>query len=198
MEKLSNQNSLVVQQKIDWGEILVGFEQKNKYVVMSESGEEIYFAVEEGGSTLARLFLKSLRPFKMVILTTNGKRIIHLERPFRFFFYKIDVFQEGGGKLGSIERKFALLRRIYVVKDEQEQEIYQLFGPILHPWTFHIQHNGNDLGIITKKWSGLMKEMITKADNFGIVFPAEANNRVKGLLLGAVFLIDFAHFEKKN
>ena len=198
MENLTNHNSLVVQQKKEWGEILVGFEQKNKYAVMSEDGDDVYFAAEEGGSTLVRLFLKGLRPFTMVVLTRDGKRLLQLKRPFRFFFYKLNVFEEGGGRLGSIERKFAIFRRLYSVKDEKDQEIYQLFGPILHPWTFKIQNDGNELGKITKEWSGLMKEMFTKADNFGIVFPADATNRVKGLLLGAVFLIDFAHFETKN
>ena len=47
-------------------------------------------------------------------------------------------------------------------------------------------------------WSGLLKETFTDADNFGVVFPAGSDARQRAVLLGAVFLIDFAHFEKSN
>ena len=51
------------------------------------------------------------------------------------------------------------------------------------------------VGNITKKWSGLLKETFTDSDNFGITFPSDANTNQKSILLGAVFLIDFVHFE---
>ena len=40
-----------------------------------------------------------------------------------------------------------------------------------------------------------MKEGFTDADNFGVEFPNEWDIRLKALFLGAVFLIDFVHFE---
>ena len=40
----------------------------------------------------------------------------------------------------------------------------------------------------------LPKEMT----NFGITFPTELDLNMKGLLLGAVFLIDFVHFERRQ
>ena len=42
------------------------------------------------------------------------------------------------------------------------------------------------------------EEAFTSADNFGVTFPAEMDVTRKGLLLGAVFLIDFVHFERRN
>ena len=42
----------------------------------------------------------------------------------------------------------------------------------------------------------MLKEAFTKADNFGITFPADLDVTRKSLLLGAVFLIDFVHFER--
>ena len=52
--------------------------------------------------------------------------------------------------------------------------------------------------MITKKWSGLGKEMFTDADHFGVEFPERADIALKAVLLGAVFLIDFAHFEDND
>ena len=74
-----------------------------------------------------------------------------------------------------------------------------------------------EVGKITKQWSGLGKEMFTDADNFGINFPMDLDVKVrssvkhcklylimnvhpqmKATLLGALFLVDFMYFEKQN
>ena len=56
-----------MKQKKEWGEILSGFEARNKYVVLDENGREVLAAFEEGGAMLARWLLKSLRAFVMRI-----------------------------------------------------------------------------------------------------------------------------------
>lgn len=198
MENLASINALVVRQRKEWGEILTGFEQKNKYVVMDASGRELYAAAEEGGSLLLRWFLKALRPFEITVYTFDSRPVLKLKRPFRFYFHELEIKGPDGGKLGSIQRRFSLLRRIYSVADNTGKEIFQLFGPILHPWTFEIRKNDNEYGKITKKWSGLLREGFTDADNFGVTFPASWDVSVKSLFLGAVFLIDFVHFENRG
>ena len=40
--------------------------------------------------------------------------------------------------------------------------------------------------------------VIILADNFGVTFPADLDVTRKSLLLGAVFLIDFVHFERSG
>lgn len=57
---------------------------------------------------------------------------------------------------------------------------------------------GVQIGKITKQWSGLVKEVFTDADNFGISFPLDLDVTVKAVLLGACFLIDFMFFEHSN
>lgn len=54
------------------------------------------------------------------------------------------------------------------------------------------------MGRISKQWSGLAREAFTDADNFGISFPQNLDVKIKAVLLGAVFLIDFMFFEKAN
>lgn len=198
MERLSSISGLVVSQQKEWGEILTGFETKNRYAISDVSGSRLYLAAEEAGSTLLRLFLKALRPFTIAVLTENGQVILRVIRPFRFYFHRADVVDSQGQTIGVIERRFSVLRRIYSVLDSSGEEVFQLFGPILHPWTFQIRNDGIEYGKITKKWSGLLKEGFTDADNFGVMFPAEWDVKLKALFLGAVFLIDFVHFENKG
>lgn len=198
MESLASARSLVVTQRKEWGEILTGFEGKNRYIVSDESGRRLYLAAEEPGSLLLRWFLKAYRPFTVAVLTEGGAVVLRAVRPFRFYFHQAEVIDARGQSLGTIVRRFSILRRIYTVLDGAGRETFQLFGPLLHPWTFQIRKDGVECGKITKKWSGLLKEGFSDADNFGVVFPAEWDVRVKALFLGAVFLIDFVHFENKN
>ncbi len=198
MERLSSIDGFVVRQRKEWGEILTGFETKNKYAVLDRSGNELYIAVEEGGSTIMRWFLKALRPFEMSVRTFDNQLVLRVVRPFRFYFHELKIFDSQGVLLGTIQRQFSILRRIYSVLDSSGQELFQLFGPILHPWTFEIKKGVSQYGKITKKWSGLLKEAFTDADNFGVSFPVEWDKNIKALFLGAVFLIDFVHFENSG
>ncbi len=58
--------------------------------------------------------------------------------------------------------------------------------------------DGVEVGMITKQWTGLVREGFTDADNFGVTFPVDLDVRMKAVLLGAVFLIDFMFFEKSG
>ena len=168
---------------------------------MDNWGNQLFRAEEEGGglgTVILRNFLEAWRPFTINIFSADGMDHFILKRPFRFFFYELQIHNSDGILLGSIKRRFSILRRIYSVFDRSGNEIYQLFGPLLHPWTFLIRRGEQELGKIVKKWSGLAKESFTDADNFGITFPRGIDTNTKAILLGAVFLIDFVHFESRS
>ena len=56
VHRLASVADLAVAQKKEWGEILTGFEGQNRYVVLDQSGNELFYAVEEPRSVLARIF----------------------------------------------------------------------------------------------------------------------------------------------
>lgn len=197
MERLNETAGLVIGQKKEWGEILTGFETRNRYKIFDTEGQELFAAAEEGGNILLRWFLKALRPFRVQVRDMLDAGVLQIRRPFRFYFHEAVVSDATGRILGTIRRQFALLRRIYTVTDSHGGELCQLFGPILHPWTFEVRQQGVAQGKICKKWSGVLKEGFTDADNFGVTFPCGWSCEHKALLLGAVFLIDFVHFEKR-
>lgn len=198
MEKLVSQNGLVISQKKEWGEIVTGFETKNKYAIFDTDGNELYMAIEDGGSTLMRWLLKSLRPFEISIRTHESDLQLRVVRPFRFYFHQLNIFSSKGELIGTIQKQFSLVQRVYSVLDSIGNELFQIFGPLFHPWTFQIKKGSDQYGKITKKWSGFLKEGFTDADNFRVTFPREWDTKIKALFLGAVFLIDFVHFENTS
>ncbi len=198
MEQLSNLSTLLVNQKKELVEVFTDFETSNKYQVMNEQGEFIYQANEVGGNWLTRTFLKALRPFTISLTDSSGAVQLRVNRPFRFYFHEIEVVDASGKILGTVKREFSILRRLYSVMDSSGKETFKLFGPLLKPWTFEIKTGERPVGKISKKWSGLLKESFTDADNFGVTFPEGWKNETKATILGAVFLIDFVHFENSG
>src|SRR5262245_45312733 len=108
METLAAAASLVIQQKKEWGEILSGFEQRNKYLVSDPGRGPLFAALERGGSTVARLFLRAMRPFEMQIATLDGGAVLHLQRPFRWYLHRLEV-RDAQRRLGAVQRRFAWL-----------------------------------------------------------------------------------------
>jgi uncharacterized protein YxjI len=190
--------SLIVKQKKEWGEIFTGFETRNRYAVQDETGTDLMYAAEVHTGFLSRNFLQAYRPWTIQVLDNDGQMLLSFQRPFKFYFHRVEITNPDGQVLGSVVRRFSWLRRIYHVLDAQGNELYQLFGPILHPWTFNVLRSGEEVGKITKKWSGLLKEAFTDADTFGINYQGDLPAEHKDILLGAVFLIDFVHFEQKS
>lgn len=92
------------------------------------------------------------------------------------------------------------------VKDAQGTPILKIEGPFFtcscfgSDVEFKVLAIGSDreVGMITKQWSGLLKEAFTDTDNFGVSFPKDLDVKAKATLLGAVFLIDFMFFEKSQ
>ena len=198
MNSLNATSSLIVHQKKEWGEILTGFETKNRYAIQTQDARELYFAAEVKGNFLIRMWLKAWRPFEMMVYDNAQQIVLKLKSPFRFYFREISIYDANDRLLGKVVREFSILRRKYKIYDNTGKEIFNLFGPILHPWTFNILQGSREIGKITKKFSGILKEAFTDADNFGVSYPQELDNQKKAILLGAVFLIDFVHFENKN
>lgn len=198
----SQSHRLSVRQRKRWLEIILSFDARNVYVVYDEAGNPVINVEEQGrgfGQFLKRVILTSYRPFTSIVedLSTNG-HVLTLRRPFRFFFHRLEVRDTGGTQIGAIQRRWTWLRRKYTVEGPDGREVATLFGPIFRPWTFKIllPDSQREVGLIQKKWSGLLKEMYTEADNFWVQFDDIPDPQLRALLFSATVLIDTVHFER--
>lgn len=199
MDILQEHDTLAIQQIVEDVEVFTPFETKNKYRVLTADGEELFFAQEQGTHFFLMNYLKSRRPFELDVFSSeNGAQLLKVERPFRFIFQDAVIYDPKGQRLGSIEGQIKPLQHYFHILNDRKQVIYHLCGPMIRPWTFYIKSGNDTVGKITKKWSGAIKETFTKADNFGIEFPRYASPEMRAVLLGAVFLIDFAYFERSR
>ena len=115
------------------------------------------------------------------------------------------VHSPPGTIIGKIEQDWSLCFPNFTIRDASDNPVLRIEGPLC-TWScfgdveFEVLSigSGQQVGKISKQWTGLVKEAFTDADNFGVSFPLDLDVKVKATLLGAVFLIDFMFFEKSG
>ena len=195
---LARSTSLVIQQQKEWGEILTGWDAKNRYAIGDGAGTPMLYAGEVGsglGSFLARGFLKNKRPFTLEIRDATNQVQMVVRRPFTFFFSRIEITDAHGQRIGAVRQRFAFFARRFTIEDASGNEVATLHGPFFRPWTFRVLVGDAEVGVIRKKWSGLGREMFTAADTFGVELGPTMPPELRPLCLAATFLVDFVHFE---
>jgi uncharacterized protein YxjI len=204
LARFESPQRLSVRQRKNWLEIITSFDARNKYVVYDESGNPVFNVEEQGsgfGSLIKRLFLRNMRPFTSHVDDLAGQgQLLVLNKPFRFIFHRLEVRDSSGNLLGSIQKRWTWFRRKYTIEGPDGQEVATLFGPFWRPWTFKILMPGNpvEVGLIQKKWSGLLKEAFSDADNFWVGFAGVNDPQLRAVLFAATALIDIVHFENRG
>ena len=186
-------------------EIITSFDARNKYVVYDEMGNPVFNVQEQGGgfgSFMKRIFFRNMRWFESHVEDLSGQgQLLHLKKPFRFIFHRLEIRDPQGNVLGAIQKRWTWFRRKYTVEGADGQEIATLFGPFWRPWTFKIllpESGEQEMGLIQKKWSGLLKEAFSDADNFWVAFEQVTDPKLRAVLFAATVLIDIVHFEGNN
>ncbi|MBY0415110.1 MAG: hypothetical protein K2Q18_13145 [Bdellovibrionales bacterium] len=196
----SSHQKIFLRQKKEIAE-LFGFETRNKYSIESENGDQLAFAGEDGkniGSVIWRQIFGHWRPFSLRILNNDRSLIFTAVHPFGFIFQRLDVIGIDGRKIGSAQQRFSFLEKKFDLLDAEGVVIMKISTPIWKPWTFAITKNGLESALILKKWSGLLKEVFTDADNFTIDFKDKnLSENERRIIVAAALLIDIVYFEQK-
>lgn len=211
LEYLTQLDQLLVKQQVEVLEILTGFETNNKYQVLNSLGQKVFFAVEDT-DCCTRQMCGSLRAFDMKILDNAGREVVHLERPFRCkscwypcCLQEMTVCAPPGQVIGKIKQLCHPLRPKFAILDHMDNEVLYVSGPIFTcdfcgeiKFEVLATDGETEVGRVSKQWSGLLKEMVTDADNFGISFPLDMDVRIKATLMAIAFLIDFMYYEESS
>lgn len=198
-----------VKQEVEVLEILIGWEQANKYRVKDQAGNQVFFVGEES-ACLSRICCGKVRPFDLMVKDNRGQIVMQFSRNLDCggLFCScicpdaVRVTAPGGQFLGSIAEECSIIQPLFSIKDAGGRTVYRIEGPMC-AWAvcgtavvFRIvDMNGVSVGDIKKEWGGLVREMFTDADTFSVTFPVNADPAIKAVLLGALFMIDFNYFE---
>ncbi len=196
MLDLTQHPELYVKQEIEHLEVFTGFETKNRYSVRTPGGEQLLYAFEESG-LLGRNVLSSHRPLTIHVVDRKNANVITASRSFFWFLSHLHVSDGSGQRIGSMQRRFSLLTRRFDLMDGSGSVVAEMRGPIFRPFTFMVYQQGQEIGRVTKQWSGIGREAFTDADTFKVeVDTGRMDEDFSLLMLASAIAIDLDFFEK--
>lgn len=200
--QLADTNALLVHQRKELGEIVLGFESRNKYEIKSEDGTSVAFAAEQGkgiAGVLLRQVLGHWRTFDIHIFDPMRNLAMIAHHPFRLLFQRLEVHHANGQLLGAIQQRFGILYKKFDIEDASGHVLMTMKSPLWRIWTFPLSKMERQVAVIQKKWSGFLKEAFTDADNFRIGFDSPGITVTeRALTMAAALFIDLIYFEKKG
>lgn len=159
------------------------------------SGEIVLECREDSLGMITKLLrhtdFKRNTPFDIEIRTPDGQQVIRVTRGVSFFLSKIDVFNESNERIGGFKQKLFSLGGAFQVLDNDGQPVCELKGKWTG-WDFRFMRDGVEFAHVTKKWSGLGKELFTSADNYVLEISDQVpeGSMIRQLIFAAVMCID--------
>jgi len=162
MDKFFNNNTFVIDEKVQ----VLTF--SNGYKVSNAEGKQIGFIKENipGSRLLLQLlFSKHNLPMTLEVHGADGSVVASLTRGWTLFMSKVKVLNENGQQVATIKQKFGLKPK-FEIYDNNENKIADIQGD-WKAWNFNITDaSGAQIGSVSKKWTGLARELFTDADKY--------------------------------
>lgn len=219
LEYLCQIDQLLVKQQIELLEAFTGWESANKYKIQNTMGQQVFFAAEESDAC-SRQCCGPQRSFTIHITDNLNQEIIRVKREFKCcagcpwcacidaLAHEVTIEAPVGQVVGYVKQQQSCIEPRYSIMNAEHQEVLSITGPCCiisgpccqwdQEFIVHSKDGQTEVGKISKQWSGLLREYFTDADNFGVSFPMDLDVKMKAVMLGAVFLIDFMFFEQNQ
>ncbi len=197
---LTGYDRLIIKQIHEVAEFF-GFESRNKYQIMGESGEPVAYAMEERKGIwdfLIRNFLGHWRTFKILFFDASRTPFMTAIHPFRFFFQRLEIYNNSGQLIGAVQQRFSILTKRFDVINKDGLVIHEVSPPFWKLWTFPFVSHGKQVAVVAKKWSGIFSEAFTDRDTFMVEFSDRSlSQEERSLVLASAMFIDLQYFERK-
>jgi uncharacterized protein YxjI len=140
---------------------------------------------------LSLLITRILLPFTLDIMDTNDNIIATISRGWALFKGSIKLLDENKNLIATIKPKFKLMHPTFNIFSPDETPIASITGD-WKAWNFLINdNNGKQIGAITKKWNGILKEAFTTADKYIVSIDPDVTEESKKIsIIATAITID--------
>jgi hypothetical protein len=197
---LTTCDTLLVQE--DYSSPFAAFSREHRYKVHNRSGQLLFIATEE---TTGCLF-KQVRPFEIHVTDAKGEEVILVTKDCSCGVIhcanEVKVYSPPDNLIGTVSEGCGFIHPSYHLIDATSPEVpmFEISGPVCTCSCFCddvdfpvFQKGGKGIdakvGFISKKWGGILREVFTTSDAFGVTFPQHFDPKYKVLFLAACFLI---------
>ena len=161
-----------------------------------ETSQMVLQCQEENLGFFTKMFrftdYKRMTPFDIDIKTLSGEKILTVRRGVSIFLSNVEVVDGKGMLIGKFKQKFFSIGGKFEVLDPNDVSLCMLKGKWTS-WDFKfVSADNSEFATVTKKWSGLGKELFTSADNYILQISKDVppNSPLRQLILAAVMCID--------
>jgi uncharacterized protein YxjI len=166
------------------------------------TGQQVGVAREVPGRfvTLMRwLVSKKLMPTRIEVREHPEEALVFtIRKPVSLFRQHIEVYDAQDEPIGHFVSKIFSLGGGFHVYDHNDKPFAELQGKWTG-WEFTFRTpEGHEMGRVTKKWAGMLKELFTSADNYVVSIADDLADQpiAKMLLLAATLAIDIVYYEE--
>ncbi|XP_040121097.1 phospholipid scramblase 2-like [Oryx dammah] len=191
--------------------VIISYETNNRYEIKNSHGQRIYFAAEDT-ALCTRLCCGSYRPFTVRIHDLKDQEVITLKRPlqcssccFPCCLQEIEIYAPPGIPIGYATQTWHPCLPKFTIQNENKKDILRIIDPyVVCNFCGNIEFKiksldgKNVVGKISKQFTRIMREIFTHYSNFGIQFPADIDVKMKAVILGMCFLLDFMFYESNG
>ncbi len=190
MNSVLNQNLFFVKEHVGM------FKASNNYDIHNPENQKIIMTCREeklGFFTKLLRFTKYKRmtPFNLEIKTPSGEKVLTVKRGISIILSTVEVYDENDKLVGKFKQKFFSVGGKFNILDPMGNMLCKLQGKWTG-WDFKFVKDNKEYAHVSKKWSGLGKEMFTSADNYMLeinnIVPKDDPLRI--LIFSAVICID--------
>jgi uncharacterized protein YxjI len=190
MNKVLNLNKFFVKEHIGL------FKAANNYDIYNpDNGQLVLICREEKLSFLTKLLrftdYKRMTAFNIEVKTPEGQKVLTISRKFTILMSRVYVYDENDILVGMFKQKLFSIGGKFEVLNSEGVSQCLLVGKWTS-WEFKFIKDNIEFAYVTKKWSGIGKELFTSADNYLLVIDEKvpADNPIRMLIFAAVMCID--------
>lgn len=175
---------------------------ENSYKVYDDKGTNIGAIKQKlttGQKILRLLINKAMLPFLLEIKDADDNLVASISRGWTFFMSTITIANPQGEPIATVKQKFKLFKPTFEIFNTSDRLLAEITGDWT-AWNFTINDSSkNQVGTISKKWAGAMKELFTTADKYNVNLEAThltMDNKIA--ILSAAITIDMILKESKQ
>jgi uncharacterized protein YxjI len=192
MSDLLTRDVLVINQKAKLVELT------NEYRILDPEGNQIGSIREEGQSKAKKVlrFVSNVDQFlthKLAVYDQQGTKVLELLRPRKIMKSTVQVSDGTGREVGRIVQQNVLGKKRFALEGAGGESLGAINAENWRSWDFAILGPDDaEVGRITKKWAGLLREGFTTADNYILEVSAPVSPELRLLMLASAAGVDIA------
>ena len=173
-------------------------EVTNEYSIFDEEGAQIGVIRQEGQSKARKAlrFVTSVDQFlthRLSVYNASGEKTLELTRPAKFLKSTVRVTDGDGRAVGSIVQQNVVGKKRFNLEGSNGETLGSIDAENLWSWDFAINDSdGREVGRITKKWAGILKEGFTTADKYMLNISAEVSGDLRLMMVASAAGVDLA------